>query len=85
MYEWITYLPPALGGVQPHERRELPGHVTPVHIWPILAFAQGDIPFMAACMGANHHVSYNACWRCAQPGVRMAGLTGVEQVRCVPD
>ena len=76
MQLWSRVLPTGLGGVGPAEPRSQAGCDTLLRIWPVLAFVQGDTPFMAATMGACGHSGHKACWRCASETVRLPGLGG---------
>lgn len=51
------------------------GSMLEVVVRPLLAWFDGDIPFMEKLTNSIGHGAYHACYRCSLNGVRLRGAT----------
>lgn len=63
----LNYLTAGKDGTTPIELMLEDGSV--IMVWPVLAFAEGDIPWLAKLTNSVGHGAKHACYRCAFNGV----------------
>ena len=66
-------LPFGLGGRKASEAQSRLHQQTPIYVWPILAYMQGDSPFRAAVSEACGNSGHHACQDCAGTTTFAAG------------